>query len=345
MSRLQTNSFSKEAGMPDPTRIIDMASAFYDSCVLFTASDLGLFAALAKLQKADAPAIARELGLDERGVRLLLDGCVALELLAKDNDEYENTPEAAMFLVPGSPADLSRAIRYNRDVYPAWGKLSNLVKSGKPVEQPELHLGDDPERTRTFVMSMHGRAMGIGRAVVPGLDLKDRKLLLDVGGGPGTYSVLIARNNPGIQCRVMDLPGVVKIADELIVDQGMQDRVTTIAGDYHKTDFGDGFDVIIFFGMLHQESPESIQDLFARAYAALEPGGVVYVMDMMTDATHTAPKFSALFAINMALTTVNGWVFSDAELRNWLEEAGFGNFSVTPLAPPMPHWLATARKI
>ena len=67
--------------------------------------------------------------------------------------------------------------------------------------------------------------------------------------------------------------------------------------------------------MMHQESPEGIQSLLRKAYGALKPGAAVYVMDMMTDATHTAPKFSTLFAVNMALTTDSGWVFFP--LPNW----------------------------
>jgi ubiquinone/menaquinone biosynthesis C-methylase UbiE len=327
-----------------PTRIVDMASAFYDSCVLFSASDLGIFDSLQRSEGASSEAIAADCGLDPRGARLLLDACVALELLSKTDECYSNTPEASTFLTSNSPAYLGGAIRYNRDVYPAWGKLSELARSGTPVEKPELHLGDDPERTRTFVLSMHGRAMGIGRAVVPQLPLSDCRKLLDVGGGPGTYSVLMAQTNPELHCTVMDLPGVVAVADELIAQQQMQDRVTTVPGDYRTTPFPEGQDAIAFFGMLHQESPESIQALFAKAYEALRPGGRVFVLDMMTDATHTQPTFSALFAVNMALTTENGWVFSDTELQAWLTEAGFNNFQCNPLPPPMPHWLAIATK-
>ena len=65
---------------------------------------------------------------------------------------------------------------------------------------------------------------------------------------------------------------------------------------------------------------------------------------MMTDATHTAPKFSALFAVNMALTTTNGWVFSDEELKGWMREAGFTPGETLRAAPPMPHWLVSAVK-
>jgi len=321
-----------------------MASAFYESCVLFSACDLGIFAKIAEVDKGDAKAIASELELDERGTRLLLDACTSLGLLEKDRGLYCNTPESKMFLVPGSPGDLSGAIRYNRDVYPAWGKLTNLVKTGNPVEKPDIHLGQDPERTRTFVMAMHYRALGIGQAVVPQLDLAGSKTVLDVGGGPGTYSVLIAQKNTDVTCTVLDLPEVVKIADELIQQQGMSERVKTLSGDYRTTPFPDNNDTVNFFGMFHQESPESIQALLKKAYASLNPGGTVNVMDMMTDHTHTQPRFSALFAVNMALTTDNGWVPADSELKQWTEEAGFKDFTVAPLSPPMPHWLATARK-
>jgi SAM-dependent methyltransferase len=321
-----------------------MASAFYDSCVLFTASDLGVFAKLAELGQANADTLAVALKTDARGLRLLLDAGVALELLKKEGDAYSNAPDAALFLVPGSPADLSKAIRYNRDVYPAWGKLPELVKAGRPVESPELHLGDDPARTRTFVMSMHFRALGIGRAVIPHVDLAGCRQLLDPAGGPGTYSVLMAQANPGLSCTVLDLPEVAKIAGELIQQQGMSESVKTLPGDYHSTPFPGGNDAVTFFGCLHQESPDAIVALFRKAHASLVPGGRIFVMDMMTDATHANPRFSALFAVNMALTTQNGWVFSDVELKGWLEQAGFTGFSVKPLPPPIPHWLAMARR-
>jgi ubiquinone/menaquinone biosynthesis C-methylase UbiE len=327
-----------------PNRIVEMASVFYESCVLFVASDLGIFGKLAEIGKADGGAIAAACRLDPRGARLLLDACVALGLLVKDGGLYDNSPEAAAFLVPGSPADLSGAIRYNRDVYGAWGKLKEFVKKGQPVEPPELHLGEDAERTRNFVLAMHGRAMGIGQAVVPVLDLAGRKAVLDVGGGPGTYSLLIARMFPQVRCTVLDLPEVVRIAEEIISRAGLSDRVKTLAGDYHMLPFPSEQDAVMFFGVLHQEDPESIGDLLRRAYRALVPGGLVYVLDMMTDASHARPKFSALFGLNMALTTPHGWVFSEEELKGWIEEAGFGGFACRPGPPPMPHWLALAKK-
>jgi ubiquinone/menaquinone biosynthesis C-methylase UbiE len=322
-----------------------MASAFFDSCVLFTASDLGIFRKLAEFGEADLETIASACSLDRRGGRLLLDACVALGLCEKRGGRYRNSPEAALFLVPGSRADLSGAIRYNRDVYSAWGKLREMAQTGKPVEKAELHLGEDEERTRTFVLAMHHRALGIGQAVVPLLDLSGSRNVLDVGGGPGTYSMLIAQAFPGVESTVLDLPEVVKIAAELVSQAGMTQRIKTLDGDYHIMPFPDGNDAVLFFGVLHQEDREAIRDLLRRARDSLIPGGRVYVLDMMTDSSRARPKFSALFSLNMALTTERGRVFSDEDLAGWLAEAGFSDFSCRPLPPPMPHWLASARRL
>jgi ubiquinone/menaquinone biosynthesis C-methylase UbiE len=328
----------------DPASIIELANSFCASQVLFASSDLGVFAFLSGSPDSTLEEVADGCGLDRRGGRLLLDACVAVGLLTKQDGRYRNSEQAGRFLVPGSPADLSAAIRYNRDVYPAWGKLPQFARSGKPVERPEAHLGEDRARTRDFVLAMHGRALGIGRAVVPQLKLEGRRKLLDLGGGAGTYSALIARNWPEIACTVIDLPGVLAVAEELIAEQGVRDRVKTTPGDLHSLKLPKGHDAAIFFGVLHQNSADAIVELLKRTFDALEPGGILYVMDMMTDATHAAPEFSALFAVSIALTTHDGWVFSDEQLRAWLTTAGFKGIAVAPLEPPMPHWLAEAHK-
>lgn len=325
--------------------IIDLSSAFYGSAVLFAALEHDVFTVLATEGTATSDALAQRCQADARGMRLLLDACVAIGLLTKTGDAYANTPSTAATLVAGAPHDLTRAIRYNRDVYPAWGRTAELVRTGAPVEQPSIHLGDDPARTERFVLSMHGRALGIGRMVVPMLDLSGCSRVLDLAGGPGTYAVLMAQANPGLSCVSVDLPGVSAVAARLVATTNVADRVTCRAGDYHTDTYEENaYDAVTIFGALHQESPEQIVSILTRACAALRPNGKIFVLDMMTDGTHTAPTFSALFAVNMALTTQNGWVFSDEELKGWLVEAGFTAAATQRVPPPMPHWLVTAHK-
>lgn len=334
--------------------IVDLASAYYGSAVLFAAIDNNVFA---RVEAGDVPAAPSPRGADTpsipRGLRLLLDACVAEGLLTKSADgTYANTPASRLALIPGGPADLTKAIRYNRDVYPAWGKLAEFAQTGKPVEKPEIHLGEDTARTKAFAASMFGRAMGIGKSIVPMLQLvpdvpscRGAFRVLDLAGGPAAYAILMCQANPSLSVTTVDLPAISAEAANYVAQFGLADRITCRAGDYHTDEYeAETYDVVTIFGALHQESPEQIVDILKRAHRALKPGGRVIVLDMMTDQTHTAPKFSALFALNMALTTTNGWVFSDAELKDWMREAGFvpGETQVAP--PPMPHWLISAVK-
>ena len=313
--------------------IVDLASAYYGSAVLFAAIDVDLFARIAKGER-----------IEGRGMTLLADACVAEGLLEKRDGAYFNTPAAEAALVTGAKADLTKAIRYNRDVYPAWGKLADFALTGKPVERPEIHLGDDAARTKAFAASMFGRAMGIGRGIVPMLGSLSGKVL-DLAGGPGAYAILMCQANPAMSCVTVDLPAISAEAKGYVARFGLSDRIECRSGSYHTDEYEAGaYDVVTIFGALHQESPADIVGILKRANRALKPGGKVLVLDMMTDATHTAPKFSALFAVNMALTTTNGWVFSDEELKGWMREAGFTPGETLRAAPPMPHWLVAAVK-
>ncbi len=329
------------------SEIVDLASAFYGSAVLFAALDVGVFKALSEIGgSGDLTALATETGASPRGLRLLLDACVAEGLLGKQEETYFNTEAGKLALVPGGPADLSKAVRYNQDVYPAWGRLAELVRTGEPVESPQLHLGDDPARTRRFALSMRGRAMAIGRGVVPMLDFEGCTKLLDLAGGPGAYAEMIVRANPGLTCVTVDVPAVSAVARECVEQAGLSDRIECRAGDYHTDEYEtEAYDAVTIFGALHQESPDQILDILARANRALKPGGRIFILDMMTDRTHTAPAFSALFAVNMALTTQNGWVFSDEELKSWLAMTGFDPGEAHPVPPPMPHWVLSAVKV
>ena len=175
------------------------------------------------------------------------------------------------------------------------------------------------------------------------LDLAGCTRLLDLAGGPGAYAELIVRANPGLSCVTVDVPAVAAVACECVAAAGLADRIECRAGDYHTDEYEEGgYDAMTIFGALHQESPDQIRDILRRAHRALRPGGRIFILDMMTDRTHTAPAFSALFAVNMALTTENGWVFSDEEIKTWLAETGFEPDDARPVPPPMPHWIISA---
>jgi SAM-dependent methyltransferase len=328
----------------DPTAIMQLATGYWASATLLSANELGVFGAIANGAKS-ASEIAGVVSANAEALERLLDACCGLNLLVKQADHYILPSVTTAFLVPGQPAYMGNALRWAKDQYEAWGKLSDSVRMGQPAVDPATHLGGNETETRTFVLGMHDRALGIARGVIRFLDLEGCENLLDVGGGPGTYAMLLAQQYPQLHATILDLPAVVNVANELIAEQSLGDRVQTIAGDATFGDYGEGrYDAVLFSGVLHQMSPATVRRMLDAAHHALKPGGRILICDIMTDATMTQPVFSTLFSIQMLLASREGAVFSAESCMDWLRSQEFTNVEVHRLPPPLPYTVISAHK-
>ena len=179
------------------------------------------------------------------------------------------------FLVEGAPSYMGSALLYNADVYPKWASLSETIKTGRPVHSPNEYLGDTETQTRNFVYGMHHRALSVGRAVVGMVDLTGIKTLCDIGGGPGTYSALLASQYPDLKATVADLPPVVAHARDIVATLPGGDRVDCIDFDYYQDNLTSTYDAILISGVLHREQPDGVRALLAKAFArrARTPSG------------------------------------------------------------------------
>lgn len=324
----------------DASRIMQLSTAYWDSQLLLSANRIGLFS-LIEQGHHSAAEIAAATGLAEHPAGLFLRALVALGLLQLTESGFDNTPAGRAMLVEGGDAFMGNSFSYVDDLYGVWGQLEQALREDRPQLPPADYLGDDPERTRHFVYAMHDRALGTARTLVDLVDLSGCRSLLDVGGGPGTYSALLVRRYPELRSQVLELPGVAAIAENILADMGVADRVNTLHGNYHDTDFPDDCDVILISGVFHRENPAGCRALIDKAFAALPVGGQLIVADVMTDASGCQPPLAALFGLNMLLTAEEGTVHSDADVSGWLNSAGFESIGVQLFPPPMPHRVVT----
>src|ERR1700682_1379420 len=89
--------------------VVDLIEAFRRSKTMFAAVALGVF--------DHTPATAAELHdrLDCVEMKRLLDACVALGLLEKRGDVYQNTAESDRFLRKDSPDTLAGYVNYSNN--------------------------------------------------------------------------------------------------------------------------------------------------------------------------------------------------------------------------------------
>jgi hypothetical protein len=71
---------------------------------------------------------------------------------------------------------------------------------------------------------------------------------------------------------------------------------------------------------------------------------LLLISDVFTDADGARPAFAALFGLNMMLSAPDGGVHADADVADWMRDAGFTAVDVRPFPPPMPHRLLIGEK-
>jgi cyclopropane fatty-acyl-phospholipid synthase-like methyltransferase len=172
---------------------------------------------------------------------------------------------------------------------------------------------------------MHDYAVGPGRELSRFLDLTGRRRLLDVGGGPGTYSILLAAANPDLTCTVFDLPSVVPIAEEVIERHDLTARVSTVGGDYHSDAFPRSFDVVLVSNTLHQEDEATCKRILSQAYESLEDGGICVVHAMPMNERQDGPVWPALHNLLMLLIYRGGRAYTQGQYCELMTGAGFSD--------------------
>jgi cyclopropane fatty-acyl-phospholipid synthase-like methyltransferase len=105
---------------------------------------------------------------------------------------------------------------------------------------------------------------------------------------------------------------------------------------------GSNYDLVLISAICHMFSPEENRDLFRRAYQALAPKGQIVVQDFILEPAKTAPRFAALFALNMLVGTRAGSSYSEPEYETWLRKSGFS--AVRRVRLPGPSGLMIAAR-
>jgi SAM-dependent methyltransferase len=324
----------------DPAPIFKIAMGFMAAKALFAASELGLFEALAE-SPAPLAALAARCGLTPRATRISADAMVALGLLERDDDAYRNGPLAATFLSGRTPADLRPLLRFwDKVSYPATEELASALSKGPSGAQLSKLSGEIQQLAQAGIAAA---TAGPLRALVATAKLSDRRRLLDIGGGNGSWSIGLVRANPQLQATVVDLPTVTPITTQHIAKAELSERVTARAANALRDPLPTGHDACLLANLIHYFAPADNRALLANIRAAVEPGSRLLIADFWTDRTHTQPLMAALMAGEFAVHEKDGDVYSVDEGRAWLAETGWRFTTHEPLAGPFS--LVTAEAI
>jgi hypothetical protein len=308
-----------------------MAQAYWESAALMAAVELDVFSAIARGHDTIV-AVAKAVDITERNAERLLTALAAMTLLERDGGRFSNAPDVERFLVKDSERYAGPWILFTKPRWGAYGELAQRLRS-KGENRLGAYESFTVEDARRYHAATYSIGMGAARLFSRSVDLGGRKLMLDLGGGSGAYSIVATQAFPGLKAIVLDLPPVTVVAQEYIAANGATDRVGTLAGDFTRTPFPSGVDVVVMASNLPQYEPDLIRLVVGKAFDALASGGEMHLIGETLHDDRKGPLSAALWGLNEAVYGSTGLAHTETEVKSYLQDAGFADVAVHPFVP------------
>lgn len=311
---------SSKTSAPTGETIMSLTRGFMTSRVLLTGAELNVFTLLSRPKTVAV--LIEETGWHERPLTMLLDALTALGVLQKEDGTYRTEPDLVPLLSTDSRQSILPMMLHMNGLWNSWSRLTPIVKETGGPEGPGS-VSRSPEAVKAFIGAMAVAGAPMAAKVVQAVDPGRAGSLLDIGGGPGVYTLAFLKAVPGIRVTLFDKPDVIEMARERIEAEGFLDRVQLTPGDFYRDDLPGGHDLALLSAIIHQNSDQQNRDLYKKAYQALNPGGRLIIRDHVMDRDRTSPARGTLFAINMLVNTPGGGTYTFEEIESGLKEAGF----------------------
>ena len=319
----------------NPGLIFNTISGYMSSQILKSGLDFDVFTHIAE-GKTSVADIAHATGTNPRAMRYLLDALTGLNFLSKPSPHtYSITPISKMYLVKHNPFHFGFINRTVEFSWKPWGQLSEVIKTGKPVETEEVPEDLFKELSAYFFSVNHPIAIALTDTLEVGKSWKGFHLL-DIASGAAAWSIAFAQRDPRIRVTANDFPKVLEVTKQFTERFGVAHQYTYLEGSTHEVDFGSGlFDAAIIGNYCHIEGESYNRALFKKVSRALRNGGKILIADMIADEDRSTATYALNFAVGMLIKSEEGDAFTLSQFKTWLEESNFKDVELMEFPGPV----------
>ena len=319
--------------LPLSAQLIRMGYGFMYTRLVYTAASLNLGELLANPRSSAD--LAGELGLHPRFLYRLMRTLAGEGILTEVEEGVFGLTELGECLKPDHPDGAYDSILASCSpaVTAAWEKLPDVLEHGGVGFERAFGkswfewLSENPELSTRFNKSMAGVFGMEPPLVAEACDFSAFKSIVDVGGGNGNLLSHILNRHEGLRGMVFDQPHVVAEAETLLADRGLNDRVTTLAGDFF-TSVPEGFDAYILSHVIHDwDDDESVQ-ILRNCRKAINPDGRLFILEWILP-EGDMPHVAKVVDINMMML-MGGEERTGKQYGRLLEKAGFRMTRIIP---------------
>ena len=319
--------------------LFDLVAGFVYSQVLLACVRLNLFAILAEGPQTVA-ALAQRLALTEDAAERLLAAAVSLQLVEHRSGGRYGLGALGAPMV-GDTA-ISAMVEHHAALYvdlaDPLALLRGQAKSTALAAYWPYAAYDQPgalgaEKVSEYSALMSASQPLIAEQVLSSYPLTKHRVLLDVGGGEGTFLKAVAPAAPHLKLMMFDLPAVAERARVGLQDAGLSHRATAFGGSFFDDALPQGADIVTLVRVLFDHSDERALMILKAARAALPADGTLLIAEPMAGTPGAEAMGDAYFGFYL-LAMGKGRSRSAADLTALLHAAGFADVKL--LANDMP---------
>ena len=281
-----------------PRPLMRLLGDFANSQILDASIEYDFFTLISKGFQT-AGEIAREAETDPRATRIVLDSLPALDLVEKRDGKYFLAPMSEAFLVRGKPSYVGDFRHVALALWDGMANLKQSLKTGKPLSRMDTHT--ELEVWEKLVLGIIVIAEPAAKALCDVLKISTARReirVLDIAGGSSIFGMTILSRDPAAQVTQLDWPNVNAVAKKLNKERGLEGKIRFIDGEHHTAAIeSNHYDLVLASNFCRFESPKGNQELFAKAYSALKPGGQFVVNDFVPNEERTEPTFALRFSV------------------------------------------------
>jgi SAM-dependent methyltransferase len=284
----------------------------------------------------DVKQIAKTSGCSETGTTLILDCLEALGYVQKSGTAYAFNKRGFKSLSQKSPENFRNFILFCDYLYKGYLKLDDTIKTGKRsgggmLDEMSAHEWELFSRAMIDISQTNYKEVA-GKIPIPAGPAR----LLDLGGSHGLYSIELCRRHSQLNAVIVDLPPVKPYADECIAKHHAAERVSFLAADFMKDNLPGDNDVILAFNIIHGLNREENEQLAAKVFSLLKPGGQYVILDQVKGIggkSQLSKATTSYMALNL-LHQAGGKTYTEEEVKEITGKAGFTQTVLKKLYAP-----------
>jgi len=330
--------------------LFDLVAGFVYSQVLLACVRLNVFELLAA-GPLEANDLAAKLDLGAEGADRLVAAAVSLELLERRSGGRVALGRLGAPLV-GNRAVVSM-IEHHATLYTdLTDPVALLRREGRPsmagywpyaaTDGGPSPAALSPERVAEYSALMSASQPLVTHEVTQAYRFDRHRVLLDVGGGEGSFITAVAAQAPKLALMLFDLPAVAERARLRLAEAGLSGRAKTFGGDFFNDELPRGADLVSLVRVAFDHPDEKVLKLLKAVRRALPEDGMVLLAEPLSRVAGVEAMGDAYFGFYL-LAMGRGRPRSAAQLSALLQQAGFEAARTVPTHMPLQTGLLVAR--